>query len=138
MSPSASDLRKRLRELAAEIPALVQRAQDSRPLWRGLVHEARRKCGKPGCRCVRGELHVSTVLCDRSGDKQRNFGLTHRDVELFCRMTEAYRRVRRARARLVKIHHEMLALFDRLEELRRNEAVRRHGGKLARRSESSP
>ncbi len=125
-----SKLRKRLRDLAIEIPSLVQIAQARSPLWCGLVHHARRKCGKPNCRCAEGGLHVSTVLSDRSGDKQRNFTLVGKDLVRFSRLTEDYRLVRKARARFVKITKEMLDLFDRLEEVRRDQAVRRYGGKL--------
>lgn len=128
--PDPSRLRQRLKILAEEIPALAQIALDRSPLWRGLVHDAGRKCGKPNCHCVDGTLHVSTVLADRSGEKQRNFSLAGRDLPLFTRLTEDYRKVRKARARLVKITAEMLRLFDQLEEIRRKEAVRRHGGKL--------
>ena len=138
--PSASHLRRRLRELTGEIPALVRVANVRSPLWRGLVHDAKRKCGKPNCRCARGELHVSTVLADRSGERQRSLALAGKSLVLFTDLTEAYREVRRARARFVKITKEMLLIFDALEEARRNEAVRRHAGKLPppRESPKSP
>jgi len=120
----------RLRLLADEIPGLVQCAVERPPLWRGLVHDVKRKCGKPNCRCTRGELHVSTVLADRSGQRLRNLTLAGKPLALFTKMTEEYRQVRQARARLIKITREMLSLFDQLEELRREVAVKRHGGKL--------
>ena len=127
---SPSQLRKQLRQLADEIPFLVKIAQDRTPLWRGLVHQARRKCGKFNCRCAHGERHVSTVLSDCSGEKQRNFTLTGPDLLLFTERTEEYRQVRQARARFVKVTRQMLDLFDQLEEIRRNAALRRYGGKL--------
>ena len=127
---SPGHLRKRLLFLAQEIPALVQCAAKRPPLWRGLVRDLKRKCGKPNCRCARGELHVSTVLADRSGKRLRNLPLAGKTLALFTRMTEEYRQVRKARARFVKITREMLSLFDQLEELRRDVAVKRHGGKL--------
>ena len=138
MTPSK--LRQKLQELAEQIPPLVALAQRRSPLWRGIVHSIRRTCGKPNCRCARGELHVSTQLADRSGTKLRNLSLQGETLRLFTRMTEDYREVRQARARLVKITREMLELFDRLEEDRRREAVRRHGKKLLppRRSPKPP
>ena len=125
-----SKTRQFLRQLADEIPALVKTACERSPLWRGIVHDARRKCGKPNCRCQRGELHVSTILADRSGDRLRNLSLAGKELLLFREMTEEYRKVRRARARFVKLTREMLDLFDRLEEARRKDAVRRHSRKL--------
>ena len=127
---NTSKARQRLLRLADEIPAIVHTACERSPLWRGSVHDAKRKCGKPNCRCQRGELHISTILADRSGEKLRNLPVKGKQLLLFTEMTEEYRQVRHARARLVKITREMLDLFDRLEEARRKEAVRRHGAKL--------
>ena len=127
---SPSQLRKRLHLLAEEIPALVRVVKQRSPLWRGLVLDAKRKCGKPNCRCARGELHVSTILADRSGERQRSLALAGQQLVLFTNLTEEYRQVRRARARFVQVTKEMLLLFDALEEVRRQEAVRRHAGKL--------
>jgi len=126
----SSPIRKRLRILSDEIPSLVRVALRRSLIWRGLVYEARRKCGKPNCRCADGELHVSDVLSDRSGTKQRNIPLAGKTLVIFTRMTEEYRKVRKSRARFVKITKEMVELFDRLEEIRREEALGRHGGKL--------
>jgi hypothetical protein len=128
MNPSPH--RQKLRLLADEIPHLVSVALARSPLWRGNVHDARRSCGKPNCRCATGELHVSTQLADRSGKKLRNLALKGPLLGLFQRMTEDYRSVRQARARFVRVTREMLSLMDQLEEIRREEAVRRHGGKL--------
>jgi hypothetical protein len=127
---TTSQLRKRLLQLAEEIPALLPCVFESSPLWRGQVHDAKRKCGKPNCRCTRGELHVSTVLADRSGSRLRNLSLPGKTLALFAKMTEEYRLVRKTRARFVKITKEMLSLLDRLEEVRRELALKRHGGKL--------
>jgi hypothetical protein len=125
-----SRLRQRLRLLAREVPDLVEPALGKSPLWRGLVLAARRKCGRENCHCARGTLHVSTVLADRSGVRQRNLALKGPDLRLFRRLTEDYRQVRKIRARLVQIGREMLALLDELEEQRRREGVRRYGGRL--------
>jgi len=125
-----SQLRQRLAQLADQIPALVQAAQERSPLWRGIVYEARRKCGKQGCRCMRGQPHISWTLSDRSGERPRTFTLQGANLTLFRRMTEDYRRLRRARARLVKITDEMLARFDELEEPRRAQAVQRYEQRL--------
>lgn len=127
---SASQARKRLLQIAGEIPSLVDIACGRSPLWPGLVHEARRKCGKQNCRCAKGDLHVSTVLADRSGKRQRNLPLKGNDLQLFTGMTEAYREARRARARLGKTVKEMMELFDRLEELRREKALMLHAGRI--------
>jgi len=131
---SRAELRRRLRKLIEEHDRLLEVAFRRSPLWRGHVHEARRRCGKPTCRCVRGDLHTSTILTDRSGDKQRNLSLKGRVLERFRRMTEAYRQVRRHRARVVAVQREILEIFDALEAARREEAVQRYAGELPPRS----
>jgi len=127
---SRARLRQRLRRLTEEHDQLLEVAYELTPLWRGLVLDAKRKCGKPNCRCARGELHVSPILSDRSGDRQRSRTVKGKNLELFRRLTEAYRKVRASRVRLVRIQKEMLEIFDALEAARRQEGERRYAGRL--------
>ena len=127
---SRAKLRRQLERLLDEHRRLLEAAFDRTPLWRGLVHEARRRCGKPTCRCARGEFHVSTVFSDRSGERQRNLSLKGKVLERFRTMTEAYRRVRRNRARAVAVQREILEIFDALEVARRQDAVNRYARDL--------
>jgi hypothetical protein len=122
--------RQKLHLLVEEIADLLEPAFDTSPLWRGLVLSARRKCGRSNCRCTRGELHVSTLLADRSGPRQRNLILRGTTLRTFKRLTEDYRKVRRIRARVVQIGREMLDILDELEEVRRQEGIRRHGDRI--------
>ena len=128
--PSRARLRQRLRRLTEEHHQLLEVAYELTPLWRGLVLDAKRKCGKPNCRCARGEWHVSPMLSDRSGERQRSLAVKGQDLELFGRLTEAYRKVRASRVRLGKIQREILQVFDALEVARRQEGERRYGGRL--------
>ena len=129
---SRARLRQRLDRLLDEHRHLLEVAFDRTPLWRGIVHEAKRRCGKPLCRCARGELHVSTVFSDRSGTKQRNLALKGRVLKRFRTMTEAYRTLRRNRARAVAVQREILEIFDELERARRKEAAAHYAGELER------
>lgn len=131
MNPSR--LRQRLRQILGELPSILRPVFRSSPLWRGGVSDSRRKCGKENCRCTRGELHVSPLLADRSGDKQRSFTLKGDELRLFTKLTEDYRAVRRARAEIVKITREMLEILDALEKGRREQAMKRHGKRLSHR-----
>jgi len=128
--PSRARLRQRLRRLTEEHDRLLEVAYQLPPLWRGLVLDARRKCGKPNCRCARGELHVSPMLSDRSGERQRSLAVKGKDLLLFRKLTEAYRSVRASRARLVKVQREILEVFDALEAVRRQEGERRYASRL--------
>jgi len=128
---SPARLRQKLRRLRDEHARLLEAAFATSPLWRGQVRHVQRKCGKPTCRCTRGERHAATVLADRSGAKLRNFTPKGKDLERFTEMTEAYRDLRKKRSRLVESQGEMLRIFDALAAARRDLAVRRYGGRLS-------
>ena len=59
-SPAERDARSRL----------VKRCSEA-PLLRGTLVTMRRKCGKAGCRCTEGELHVSLYLAIRVGKRRK-------------------------------------------------------------------
>ena len=88
---------------------------------KGTVYELARKCGTPGCRCARGELHRSMVLSWSEGGKTRLKSLKPEQVEEVRRKSEVYARFRRSRATVTKICREMIEVLDRIEELRREE-----------------
>ena len=85
--------------------------------------------GVAGCLFVNGvsflAIIVSLLMMDLPSWQREDKG-----GELWVEMTEGYRLVRRTRARFVQVTREMLSLMDRLEQMRREEALRRHGGKL--------
>lgn len=60
-----SELRLKLQHQQQALSAILQRVQGGVPMIRGSLYQRRRLCGKPGCRCVRGELHQDTVLAVR-------------------------------------------------------------------------
>ena len=130
---SPASLRRRLARLLEEQRKLMEVAFEATPLWRGIVHEARRRCGKPTCHCAEGKPHASTILSDRSASRQRNLALPGKTLERFRTMTEAYRRVRKKRARIVVLQREMLEIFDALEAARREGALKRYGRELPKR-----
>jgi hypothetical protein len=60
MSPAERHLRSRLAQLVS-----------GRGLLRGNLLQRRRVCGKPNCKCTRGELHVSLYLVFSQGGRLR-------------------------------------------------------------------
>lgn len=86
---------------------------------KGSVYELRRGCGRPTCACVRGALHRTVVLSWSEAGRTRLRSLPpgyRGDVRAAVRR---YQRFRGARARLVKLHAEMLRLIDALDAGRR-------------------
>jgi len=116
-----SRLRQRLRELLEELGEVLETAYERSPVIKGTAYELARRCGKPNCRCTRGELHRSMVLSWSEGGRSRLKSLKASQVDRVRSQTRAYARLRRARARVVKIGREMVEVMDRIEALRRQE-----------------
>jgi hypothetical protein len=72
----------------------------------------RRKCGKPTCRCARGELHASWVITRSEQGKDRIYSVPEEMRGRLRELTSEYRRYQRARAVLVKRHLQLLKFAD--------------------------
>ena len=113
-----SRLRQFLVQLAGEVRPLVRSMISNKPVVRGSVYELKRKCGKPGCRCAKGELHPSMVLSASEGGRTKIRAIPRgmlTDVKVRVRR---YQQFRRSRARLGEIHKKMLAIIDEMEAMR--------------------
>ena len=116
----ASRLRQSLCELRDEAARLLDVFLSRKPLMRGSVYELRRKCGKPSCACVsRGELHSCTAITWTVDGRKRLRSISSKEEMEFGRLTEAYRRFRRARAKLIALHERTLETIDKIELARR-------------------
>lgn len=59
---------------------------------KGSLYTMRRKCGKPNCRCQKGELHETPALSYRVGGKAGILTLKPEDVPKVKAATKRYRR----------------------------------------------
>lgn len=116
-----SRLRQTLRELLADLEKSVDVAFERAPMIKGNVYELARKCGKPTCACVRGELHRSMVLTWSHEGKAKLFSIPRERVSELQEKSREYLRFRRARARVTEIGKKVLGVMDRIEKLRREE-----------------
>jgi hypothetical protein len=117
--PSLSRIRQTLVQLRDELGQLLEVFLARDPLVKGSVYALRRKCGKPTCGCARGALHGTLVLSwSEAGRTRLQTLLPGRPGDVRAAVRR-YQRFRRARARLVKLHAEMLRLIDALEAGRR-------------------
>jgi len=116
-----SQLRQILARLAGEIRGLVEPCFSDKPVIKGTAYELKRRCGKPGCKCARGELHRRMVV---SASEE---GTTHLRVIPRGYLAEVqekvgrYQELRRIRARLGAIYQKMLEVMDEMEAMRREE-----------------
>lgn len=127
-----SQLRQTLLRLASEIRGLIEPLFSDRPVIKGTVYELRRRCGKPGCRCARGELHGRMVVSASEGGKTRLQVIPRGFLVEVQAKVRRYQELRRVRARLGEIYRKMLQVMDQMEAMRREElsssGKRRSGG----------
>jgi hypothetical protein len=116
-----SHLRQTLLHLASEVKGLVEPLFSNRPVIKGTVYELRRRCGKPGCKCARGELHARMVLSASEGGKTRLQVIPHGFLVEVQAKVRRYQELRRVRARLGEIYRKMLKVMDQMEAMRREE-----------------
>jgi len=116
-----SQLRQTLLRLASEIKGLVEPLFSDRPVIKGTVYELKRRCGKPGCKCARGELHARMVISASEGGKTRLQVIPHGFLVEVQGKVRRYQELRRARARLGSLYRKMLKVMDQLEGRRREE-----------------
>lgn len=100
---SAAPVRAKLSSAELRFRSRIAQIASGRWLLRGNLTERRTKCGKPNCRCSRGELHRSLYLVQSSGGKLRQI----------CVPKAWQDRVRRA----VEDYHEMQRLIEEVSQL---------------------
>ncbi len=118
MNQQLSSLRSQLLAVQQQLPQLLEECLAREPLLPGSLYTLRRQCGKPNCRCNRGELHESTVLSYRGQGRPRNIASVPEQLESLRVMTHNYRRCRQGRANLVRWQRQLLKLVDALEAAR--------------------
>jgi len=114
----ASRQRRILLGLLEDYRRLVQQILTLRRLLKGSVYELKSRCGKPSCHCAspQGLLHSTFVLSWSQSGRTRLRSLRPQERPRLRRAAEDYRRFRQARARLVKLHGQVLHAVDRLEK----------------------
>jgi hypothetical protein len=113
MDPSR--IRQQLREAGRQFVRQLGVLSERGEFVRGGVYRLRRKCGKAGCRCARGELHGSGVLLAREQGVQRMRAVPKGRLAKWRAWAERYRRFRLARRELGRQYREVLRLAALLE-----------------------
>jgi hypothetical protein len=118
MSADISTQRQRYWRSYAAMRTSLRVLQRSEPMVQGSFYLLRRKCGKPTCRCARGELHASWVITRSEHGKDRIYSVPIEQRGRLRQLTSEYRRYQRARAVLVKRHLQLLKFADLFAEKR--------------------
>jgi hypothetical protein len=114
-----SRLRRDLHQLLERLEQVLAPAFSRAPLVKGNVYQNARRCGKPHCRCTRGQLHRNMVLTWSEHGRHYLRALPPDQVAAIREKSEEYLRFRRARAEVTLILKKILTVLDRIQELRR-------------------
>jgi len=116
-----SQLRQSLRRLSDEIGQLVEPYFSNKPVTKGSVYELKTKCGKPGCKCIQGQLHHRMVVSASEKGKTKLRAIPRGFLVEVQIKVSRYQELRRTRTRLVEVHKKMLRVMDNMESIRREE-----------------
>ena len=116
-----SQLRQSLGRLANEIRQVINPFFSDKPLIKGSVYELKTKCGKPGCKCAKGELHHRMVVSASEKGKTKLRAIPHGFLVEVQTKVRRYQELRQVRVRLIEMHKKMLQTMDEMEAMRREE-----------------
>jgi hypothetical protein len=110
-------LRKRIARLEKKRKLLIDRLTEPGEMVAGSIYKTYRKCGKPGCRCARGELH-GPFLCLSITERgvRRLTHIRREDEEWVGSRAENYREYQKALAQLAKMNRQLLEVLRELRD----------------------
>ena len=98
---SNEELRARRRELVQSLP-------DLEALLQGSVIERRKRCGKPNCRCAKGELHGPYTYLSTWVEKKTRMDYVPKDWTAWVRSrVQNFRRVQQVMSEVAEINREL-------------------------------
>lgn len=116
MKRDPSSLRREIRRLEESRSVYLEQILEERgPLRRGAFIKVERKCGKPNCRCAKGDGHPAKYLSIKKGGRTCMVYVPTSQEMRVGREAERYRRLRKSRAMLAKLGRQVLELIDELE-----------------------
>lgn len=119
MPVDISVLRQRLWRQYRALARLLRTMTSQGPLTPGSFYLLQRKCGKPSCRCARGQLHRVWVLTRSEAGKHKLYSVSAEQRAQVRQWAAAWRRYQRARARLIQQTSALVALADQIAEAQR-------------------
>jgi len=114
MSPLSqiSWIRKRIARLVQQRQAAERVFLGRSELLKGTVIEVQRTCGKPGCKCAKGEKHTCCQLSASIEGRTRTRNVPRKNLAKVKDLTENYRRFRQARATWVRLNAQIIDLIN--------------------------
>ena len=115
----ASRLRQQASRLITEREVVEKVLMEHQRLLRGSLLERPKFCGKPGCKCTRGEPHPPGLyLSRRVGDTARHLFIRSADHERASREALSYKEFRQALRRWRGIDDDLDQIWEALGQAR--------------------
>ncbi|MDO8636453.1 MAG: hypothetical protein Q7R34_09470 [Dehalococcoidia bacterium] len=125
MSADISRLRQKISLLRTQRAGLEDKALRSQAMVRGSLLELMRKCGKPSCKCQRGELHGPNFYLSlpKPGKRSRMVPVPPDKVKAIRSVNSHYHEFQHALTEIRRLNEgiESLLLAIREEQLRLGE-----------------
>jgi hypothetical protein len=114
MDAPTSTLRRQLWRQVRVSGRLLRLMTAQAELIPGSFYLLRRKCGKASCRCSQGHLHAIWVLTRSESGKHKLYPVPPQDRARVRKLAAAWKRAHKARAKLLKLNAQVLALADQI------------------------
>jgi hypothetical protein len=116
MQVSKSKLRQRLWRTYQALGRSLRAMTAEQAMTPGSFYLLRRHCGKPNCRCARGQLHPVWVLSRSEAGRRTLYSIAPAERARVRQLARTWQRTHRARARFCKQTAALLALADKLAQ----------------------
>lgn len=114
MATPTRPLRRRLWRQFRASGHLLRLMSAQAELIPGSFYLLRRKCGKPSCRCTRGQLHATWVLTRSEAGRHKLYPVPPAERARVRQLAAAWKRSQKARAKLLKLQAQLVALADEI------------------------
>ena len=114
MDATTSALRRQLWRQFRASGSLLRLMTKEAELIPGSFYLLRRKCGKPSCRCAQGQLHATWVLTRSESGQHKLYPVPPAERARVRKLAAAWKRAQKARAKLLKLNTQLLALADEI------------------------
>ena len=113
----ASEARQALRRIAEQLPKRIGSALNVRgEVMAASLSKTSKVCGKPNCKCARGDKHEVYQLSWTENGKRRSTHIRRDELDRVRSAVERYKRLRQSRAELLKLASDAASLMDNLVE----------------------
>lgn len=113
----ASAARRALRRVAQQLPRQIEAAMGVRAeVLAASLSKTHKVCGKPNCKCARGDKHEVYQLSWTENGRRRSTHIRRDELARVRVAVERYRHLRKCRAELLRLASEGASLMDALVE----------------------